>query len=277
MGAAGMRDLCRIIEALLFVADGPLSAEQIQEAVSEASTEEITASLEELEALYGDGNRGIALFRVGNGFQILTRPEMSGWVERLLAGRRRQRLSRAALEVLAIVAYRQPITRGEIETVRGVDCGATLHTLLERKLVTIKGRARAVGHPLLYATTPLFLEHFGLSAIEELPKLEEFAALADREEARAELERAGLLPVPGESQTEDGGIGPLEESDSASVSELAEDELAEDEPAEGEPAESLAQEQAVLESTEETVSTLSCGDSVDSNEGGIETSILPPA
>ncbi|MFH1145210.1 MAG: SMC-Scp complex subunit ScpB [Candidatus Eisenbacteria bacterium] len=192
-----MKDLVRIIEALLFVADGPLSGEQIQEAVPEASQVEVEEALAELRTTMGDGDRGVSLYSVGGGSQILTRPEFSPWVERLLAGRRRQRLSRAALEVLAIVAYRQPATRGEIETIRGVDCGATLHTLLERKLIAIKGRAKAVGHPLLYATSATFLEHFGLDDLRGLPKLEEFAALLDREEARAELRRSGLLPEAG--------------------------------------------------------------------------------
>jgi len=188
-----MKELTRILEALLFVADGPLSREQMQETVPEAGPEEIEEALEELRALYEAEGRGIGLYSVGNGHQVLTRPEVSSPIERFLAGRRRQRLSRAALEVLSIVAYRQPITRGEIETVRGVDCGATLHTLLERRLITIKGRARTVGHPLLYVTTPVFLEHFGLAELKDLPRLDEFAALVDRDAAREELRQAGLL------------------------------------------------------------------------------------
>jgi len=219
MGAGGMKDLCRIIEALLFVADGPLTVEQIQEAVPEAGAEEIEQALDELQTLYGDGDRGIALFPVGPGRQILTRPEVSPWVERLLAGRRRQRLSRAALEVLAIVAYQQPVTRGEVETVRGVDCGATLHTLLERKLVTIRGRARTVGHPLLYVTTPAFLEHFGLATLADLPKLVEFAALMDREEARAELREKGILAAPTDTASAAEAIAALDAGEGCRESE----------------------------------------------------------
>ena len=191
-----MKELTRILEALLFVADGPLSREQIQEALGEWGTDEIAEAVDELRETYAAENRGIGLYSVGDGHQVLTRPEMSSWVERFLAGRRKQRLSRAALEVLSIVAYRQPITRGEVETIRGVDCGATLHTLLERRLVTIKGRAHTVGHPLLYITTPVFLEHFGLEGLKDLPRLEEFAALIDRDAARQELREAGLIVEP---------------------------------------------------------------------------------
>jgi segregation and condensation protein B len=190
---AGVNDLMRGLEALLFAADGPLSVEQIQECAPEAAREEIEATLAELRAHYDQTDRAVHLVALPGGWQLLTRPGVAPWVERLLAGRRRQRLSRAAVEVLAIVAYRQPVTRGEIEGIRGVDCGAVLHTLLDRKLVAIKGRARSVGHPLLYATTDRFLEHFGIGSLRELPKLEEFAALVDPGEAREELRQAGLL------------------------------------------------------------------------------------
>lgn len=191
-----MRDLNRWVEALLFAADRPITIEQMQECVPEATSGEIEAALVELQAFYDTSDRAFLLAAQPGGWQVVTRPSVAPWVEKLLVGRRRQRLSRAALEVLAIVAYRQPLTRGEIEAVRGVDCGAVLHTLLDRKLVAIKGRARTVGHPLVYATTDRFLEHFGISAIRELPKLEEFASLVDAGAARAELEQAGLLPLP---------------------------------------------------------------------------------
>lgn len=190
-----MRDLNRCVEALLFAADGPITIEQMQECVPEATSGEIEAALHELQAFYDTHDRAFLLAAQPGGWQLVTRASVAPWVEKLLVGRRRQRLSRAALEVLAIVAYRQPLTRGEIEAVRGVDCGAVLHTLLDRKLVAIKGRARTIGHPLVYATTDRFLEHFGITAIRELPKLEEFASLVDANAARAELEQAGLLPL----------------------------------------------------------------------------------
>jgi segregation and condensation protein B len=168
----------------------------MQECMPEASAADLERALHELRELYDHSRRAFHLASLPGGWQLLTRPGVAPWVERLLAGRRRQRLSRAALEVLAIVAYRQPVTRGEIEGVRGVDCGAVLHTLLDRKLVSIRGRARTVGHPLLYVTTDRFLEHFGIDHVKELPRLEEFAALASPEEARGELLQAGRLPAP---------------------------------------------------------------------------------
>jgi len=216
-------DLARIVEALLFAADGPLTEQQILEVVPEADETRLGAALEELRTFYDETERGFMLARIAGGHQLLTRPVVAPWVEKLLVGRRRQRLSRAALEVLAIVAYRQPVTRGDIETVRGVDCGGTLRTLLERRLVAIKGRAPTVGHPLLYVTSDRFLEHFGISSLRDLPKLEEFAALVDADEARAELLEAGLLepadPATGESDGESDG-----ERDGAGDGERDEDE-----------------------------------------------------
>jgi segregation and condensation protein B len=190
-----VNELTRGIEGLLFAADGPLTLEQMRECMPEAGPEEIASALSELQAFYDESERAFQLIALPGGWQLLTRASVAPWVEKLLAGRRRQRLSRAGLEVLAIVAYRQPITRGEIEGVRGVDCGAVLHTLLDRKMIAIRGRARSVGHPLLYATTDRFLEHFGIAGVGELPKMEEFAALVDPGEARAELLQAGLLPA----------------------------------------------------------------------------------
>lgn len=190
-----MSDQNRTVEALLFAADGPLRIAQLQECMPEATSGEIEAALLELQDFYETSDRAFHLVARPGGWQLVTRPSVAPWVERLLVGRRRQRLSRAGLEVLAIVAYRQPLTRGEIESIRGVDCGAVLHTLLDRKLVAIKGRARTVGHPLLYATTDRFLEHFGILELRDLPKIEEFASLVDAGEARAELEQAGLLPL----------------------------------------------------------------------------------
>lgn len=190
-----MSDLARTVEALLFAADGPLTTAQLREVVPEASEAELSAALEELGRFYDDTQRGFYLALLAGGHQLLTRPALAPWVERMLVGRRRQRLSRAGLEVLAVVAYRQPVTRGEIESVRGVDCGASLRTLLERKLIAIRGRARVVGHPLLYVTTDRFLEHFGIASLSELPKLDEFAALVDREAARAEVRESGAFPA----------------------------------------------------------------------------------
>jgi segregation and condensation protein B len=232
--------LARIVEALLFAASTPLKLDQVREVEPAATEAEIEAAFEELRRFYDESERGFQLAHFGGGYQILTRPALAPWVERFLVGHRRQRLSRAALEVLAVIAYRQPVTRGEIESVRGVDCGATLRTLLERKLVMIKGRARAVGHPLLYATTDRFFEHFGIGSVSELPKLEEFAALVDREAAREDLRRSGMLP---EAAAPTGA--PAESEPGSPVGDAA-DALAADADARGMPADEDSEESSAI-------------------------------
>ena len=187
-------DLTRIIEALLFTSEGPLKDEQIIEVLPEASTDSIAESISELKRFYEENNRSFMLINIAGGYQLLTRSDVSAWVEKFLIGRRRKRLSRAALEVLAVVAYQQPITRGEVEQVRGVDCGGVFRTLLERELVDVRGRAKTAGHPLLYVTSDKFLEHFGISSLNDMPKLDEFKALVDRDQAKSELQSAGMIP-----------------------------------------------------------------------------------
>jgi segregation and condensation protein B len=197
-----VKDLTRIVEALLFTADGTLKTEQVLDAVPEAKAEAVERAFGELQRFYDETNRAYTLAPLAGGYQLLTRPDLSPWVERFLVGRRRQRLSRAALEVLAVVAYRQPVTRGDVEAVRGVDCGGVFRTLLERKMVRVKGRAKTVGHPLLYATTDHFLEHFGIAQLKDLPKLEEFEAMIDREEAREELQQSGILTAAAQAASD---------------------------------------------------------------------------
>lgn len=200
-----MKDLTRIIEGLLFTADGPLKLDQILTVVPEADRAAIEKAIEELKTFYEESGRGFYMTTIAGGYQILSRPELAPHIERFLIGRRRQRLSRAALEVLAVVAYRQPVTRGDVEAVRGVDCGGVFRTLLERRLVKIKGRAKAVGHPLLYATSDHFLEHFGIGALSELPKLTEFEARVDPAEARQELVQAGVISLEEARHAANGG------------------------------------------------------------------------
>jgi len=188
-------NLTRVIEALLFSAGGPLTEGQIIEVLPESDTDSIKASMAELKKKYDESDCAFMLVNIAGGFQLLTRPDVSTWVEKFLIGRRRKRLSRAALEVLAVVAYQQPITRGEVESVRGVDCGGVFRTLLEREMVDVRGRAGTPGNPLLYVTSNKFLEHFGIASLKDLPKLDEFRELVDRDEAKEELQRAGMMPA----------------------------------------------------------------------------------
>jgi segregation and condensation protein B len=159
------------LEALLFAADTPLAYERIAE-VLEIEPEAARAAVEKLRAACEAPGRGIAVVEVAGGVRLLTRPELAGVLLRLQRLRLRSRLSRAALETLAIVAYRQPISRPEIEQLRGVGADSVMTHLLERRLVRVVGRRAGPGRPLLYGTTRDFLEHFGLRDLGDLPPLE---------------------------------------------------------------------------------------------------------
>jgi segregation and condensation protein B len=162
------------LEALLFVAPGAVTAAQLAAAL-DIPTAEVEQGLEELEAEYQANwqNRGLRLQRHRGRVQLTTAGETAGWVERFLGLEASSRLSRAALETLAIVAYQQPVTRPQIEAIRGVSSDGVIKSLLSKGLVTEAGRAEAVGRPILFCTTPEFLQYFGLNSLEQLPVLEE--------------------------------------------------------------------------------------------------------
>jgi segregation and condensation protein B len=160
----------RIVEALVLAAGEPLAPARIAQAVPGLSAARARELALELRAEYDRDERGFELVEVAGGFQLRTRPELGEFVQRL-EDERPARLSRAALETLSVVAYRQPVTRAEIEQVRGVDCGPVLRSLLERHLLRIAGHRDVPGRPMLYGTTRRFLEVFGLPSLEELPSL----------------------------------------------------------------------------------------------------------
>ncbi len=184
--------LLRLLRALLLAADHPLTAamvvDLVQSAVDEeewdAPTDEATveAAFLELQQTLGD-DFGIDVVQVGGGWRFRTSGSLGFMVRRLWPDRA-IRLSRAALEALSVVAYRQPCTRTDVEDVRGVDCGGVLRSLLERKMIKVVGRKEDVGHPLLYATTPEFLEVFSLPDLSALPRLRDLESLRDEENAR---------------------------------------------------------------------------------------------
>ncbi|ABZ84444.1 segregation and condensation protein b [Heliomicrobium modesticaldum Ice1] len=161
----------RVIEALLFVSSDPLSVETIAEATGFAA-EEVRELLAGLKAEYDDQERGWQLEEVAGGFRLSTRAEFAPYIERLLRTPQ-PGLSNAALETLAIIAYHQPVTRAEIEQIRGVKADRSLATLLGKGLIQEVGRKEALGRPILYGTTDSFLRHFGLRSLADLPKLEE--------------------------------------------------------------------------------------------------------
>ena len=180
----------QILEAVLFASDVPVGLQVLTEVLGEKSSQEVRGLLAEMAESYERGERGIVLSEIAGGFQILSRKECAPWVEQMLRSRRKIRLSKAALESLAIVAYRQPITKGEIDSIRGVDSAGVLHTLLERNLVTIKGRSKGVGRPLLYSSTPEFLSYMGINDLADLPELKEVAPLLEERERLPEGEDA---------------------------------------------------------------------------------------
>ena len=170
-----------IVEALLFSCDEPVRVRTLVEIVGDGvGASEIRQAIKDLNAMYEERNASFSIVEIAGGVQLLTAPAFDPWIRRLQKTRQRARLSRAALETLAIVAYRQPVTRPEVEGIRGVDCGAVFATLLERGLIKISGRGEGVGRPILYATTPPFLEHFGLRSLSQLPRLDEITAGLDK-------------------------------------------------------------------------------------------------
>jgi segregation and condensation protein B len=184
--------LVSIIESVLFAADGPLTVKRLVEVLagprgSGPKAKEVQRAMEQLQEDYAPGKRGVHLIEVGGGYQLRTARENAQWV-RAVFHDKPARLGRAAMETLAIVAYKQPATRADIEAVRGVDAEAALSTLLDRRLVKIVGRKEAVGRPLLYATTPDFLEAFGLNDLKDLPSLKELGPVPDAQEEHTSTE-----------------------------------------------------------------------------------------
>ncbi len=173
-----MEDIKNIIESLLFVAEDPLTIDGIKKVLDSTDSNAIRNVLNELSSEYEARKGGFFLREVAGGFQIRTRPEYSQWIRRLLRPNP-LRLSNAALETLAIVAYKQPVIRSDIEHLRGVDCGGILRMLLERKLIRVVGRKEIPGRPMIYTTTKKFLELFELKDLKDLPSPKEIEELGD--------------------------------------------------------------------------------------------------
>jgi segregation and condensation protein B len=171
-----------IVESVLFAAASPVSLRKLVEILDGPTAKEVQAALVRLREQYGPGRRGIQLHEVAGGYQLRTARENAEWVRAVFRDKP-ARLGRAALETLAIIAYKQPVTRAEIEAIRGVDVDGVVTTLLSRRLIKIAGRKEAVGRPLLYGTTPEFLEAFGLKDLTELPSLKELGPPPDAEES----------------------------------------------------------------------------------------------
>lgn len=173
-----------VIEALLFVSDGPLPLEKIKEVLDNLETTQIRKALEELGDEYEKANRGIRIIEIAGGFQMITSPRLAPFLKKLYKDRRVERLSRPALETLAIIAYKQPVTKLQIESIRDVNVDGVIKNLLDKGLIRICGRKKSPGRPFVFGTNRQFLEYFGLKSLEELPRIENFQeALARKDES----------------------------------------------------------------------------------------------
>ena len=179
-----INEIKKIIESLLFVSDRPLLNREIKAVIKDELSEndKIENILQEMQQEYIQLNRAYELKFVADGWTFATKPEYSIWIKKLLKEKTILKLSASAMEVLAIVAYKQPITRAEIDNIRGVDSGGVIDTLLDRKFIKIVGRKESLGRPLLYGTTQEFLRHFGLSHLSELPIIENINDVLKRDE-----------------------------------------------------------------------------------------------
>ncbi len=217
--AIDARELKAILEAVLFVSPEPVPVARLVSIVGTVSKAEVVQALGILAHDLDQDGRGIQLVQVAGGYRLVTKQEYGPWLKRMDKAKAVQKLSRSALESLAIIAYKQPLVRSEIEEIRGVETSGVLRTLCERKLVRIVGRKDVPGRPIMYGTTKFFLEHFGLQDLSQLPPLREFKELGESEQALLPIENESLEVVE-ISQT-------LYSEDFRSTSDLAEGEAVE--------------------------------------------------
>lgn len=196
------KELKSIIEALIFASEKPLSTDRIKDIIEDADRKDIVRCISILQEEYQDG-RGFYLSEVAEGYQFRTRPRFAPYLQRLYKIKA-PKFSQPALETLAIIAYRQPITRAEVEQLRGVDAGGVVKSLLDKKLIKIVGKKDVPGRPLIYGTTKEFLEAFGLKDLKSLPTLKDLAELGERREPeQAELVFESIREGTVEEKTDD--------------------------------------------------------------------------
>ena len=224
-------NLSRVVEALLFSAQKPLSIRELTTAIKGAGAEdelspnefarateaEIAAALEQLKIEYVQEEHAFAITEKAEGWQLVTDPLFVRWVRQLFPAPKPARLTAPALETLAIIAYRQPIIRADVEAVRGVSIDGVLQTLMERGLVKIAGRAEVPGRPLLYETTQFFLDHFGLRALDELPNVEELRKRYLPLSARSQAAGAGAAADAG-LESKESAVPPVASDQTAPAS-----------------------------------------------------------
>lgn len=163
----------RIVEAFLFASDSPITLKQMKEAIG-VEVEVISSAVEELKKEYEEQNRSFMIAEIASGYQIITRSIYANWLKKLVKGKYEAKFSAPALETLAIIAYKQPVTRLDVESIRGVNTDGVVKTLFEKGYIRIAGRREVPGRPFVYGTTKKFLEQFGLNSLEDLPSIEKF-------------------------------------------------------------------------------------------------------
>jgi segregation and condensation protein B len=200
------------VGAMIFASDEPVLPTEIASALGGVDLVRVEEAIQWLEHHFQRNDVGLQVERVAGGVRIATRPEVGSWVRRFFRERNKTRLSLPALETLAIVAYRQPMTAPEIQAIRGKDPSAALKGLLDKKLIRCLGRKKVVGSPLLYGTTKQFLLHFGLDSLADLPSIEDFDQFLDVLQAQSELPLEGPLPSAGGSDDVAAGVDELAEA-----------------------------------------------------------------
>lgn len=189
-------NLKAVIEALLFASEKPLTLEKIKNVLDTLEVGQIRGLVEELKSEYEKSERGLRVVEVAGGFQIITAPGFAPFLKRFFKERFTEKLSKPALQTLAIIAYKQPLTKLEIELLRNVNIDGVMKNLLDKDLIRVAGRKKTPGRPIVYGTTRKFLEYFGLKSLEELPKMEEFSKLAiNSEQVDIEVENEEAAPA----------------------------------------------------------------------------------
>ncbi|MHB8155257.1 MAG: SMC-Scp complex subunit ScpB [Candidatus Omnitrophota bacterium] len=181
-------NLKSVVEALIFASEKPITTEQIKKVLGELDTLSVNKIITELKNDYQAQNRGLRVVEIAGGFQMTTCSNFAPFLKKLFKNRYSDKLSKPALESLAIIAYKQPLTKSEIKSLRNVNVDGVMKSLMDKNLIRICGRKKIPGRPFVYGTTREFLEHFGLKSLADLPKMEDFTVLAQEKEAQTDIE-----------------------------------------------------------------------------------------
>ncbi|MDP2927207.1 MAG: SMC-Scp complex subunit ScpB [Candidatus Omnitrophota bacterium] len=190
------------VEALIFASERPITTEQIKKVLGDLDTPSINKIITELKNEYEAQNRGIRVVEIAGGFQMITNSNFAPFLKKLFKNRYSDKLSKPALESLAIVAYKQPLTKSEIESLRNVNVDGVVKSLIDKNLIRICGRKKIPGRPFVFSTTREFLEHFGLKSLADLPKMEDFTVLAQQQEAHDAIEPISQTDLEAKNESE---------------------------------------------------------------------------